>query len=271
MIPAQKQQALRAQYNPDGSALRAGQLRMVEMLVFLDRICRKHGLTYWLDSGTLLGAKRHGGFIPWDDDTDVCMPIRDVRKLERIMRKQHPSDEFVIQCRRTDKGYFGAWYVLRDLRSEYEQDSLLHQRREYRGVQVDIFPMESGAVPCLHRLAELWQRCWVDHPMDRIRSGFLARCVVVPSYYVLHWLVIPLLRLFGRRKDRFSPVYGVLYSWTNIPKSWVLPLGRASFEGHEFAVPGNAEAYLKESYGDWEALPETIRTHQVKIHFKEKE
>ena len=53
--------------------LRSCQLKQLEILKIFDRICRKHNLRYWIDGGTLLGAVRHKGFIPWDDDLDVAM------------------------------------------------------------------------------------------------------------------------------------------------------------------------------------------------------
>ena len=68
MITDTLQNELRERYNPDGSILRKQQLRMLEMLQYIDFVCKKHNIRYWLCSGTLLGAVRHGGFIPWDDD-----------------------------------------------------------------------------------------------------------------------------------------------------------------------------------------------------------
>ena len=64
---------LRKRFNPDGSLLRRQQLRMLELLEVIDVICRKHQIPYWLSSGTLIGAARHKGFIPWDDDLDIEM------------------------------------------------------------------------------------------------------------------------------------------------------------------------------------------------------
>ena len=73
MIDAKVQSQLRERFNPDGSMLRRQQLRMLEILLHIDRVCAEHNIKYWLSSGTLLGAMRHGGFIPWDDDLDIEM------------------------------------------------------------------------------------------------------------------------------------------------------------------------------------------------------
>ena len=62
---------LRKKYNPEGSILRKQQLRMLELLDFVDSICKQHNIAYCLDSGTLLGAARNKGFIPWDEDLDI--------------------------------------------------------------------------------------------------------------------------------------------------------------------------------------------------------
>ena len=68
-------------YNPEGSALRRDQKEMLKALVAFAEICEKHDIKWWLCSGTLLGAARHKGFIPWDDDIDVRMLRKDYEKF----------------------------------------------------------------------------------------------------------------------------------------------------------------------------------------------
>ena len=77
MISQSVHNALRDKYSPYGSPLRRQQMRMLEILLEIDRICKRHGIQYWLSSGTLIGAARHGGFIPWDDDLDIEMMRED--------------------------------------------------------------------------------------------------------------------------------------------------------------------------------------------------
>ncbi|MDE5947376.1 MAG: LicD family protein, partial [Prevotella sp.] len=94
--PAIDQAALRARFNPDGSLLRRQQMRMLDILIEVDRICRKHNIRYWLSSGTLIGAVRHKGFIPWDDDLDIEMLLPDYKRLMKVLPEELPEN-FALQ------------------------------------------------------------------------------------------------------------------------------------------------------------------------------
>ena len=84
------QDDLRARFNPDGSLLRRQQLRMLDILLEVDKICKKHDIRYWLSSGTLIGAMRHDGFIPWDDDLDIEMLRSDYVRLMKVLPSELP-------------------------------------------------------------------------------------------------------------------------------------------------------------------------------------
>ncbi len=85
----------------ESEILREAQLIMLDMLIEFDVICKKHQLRYWLDSGTLLGAVRHQGFIPWDDDIDISMPIEDYHRFLAVAPAELSSNVF-LQNRNTD-------------------------------------------------------------------------------------------------------------------------------------------------------------------------
>ena len=95
-------------FNPEGSVLRLHQMKMLRILEFVDRVCRKHGIRYWLSSGTLLGAARHGGFIPWDDDLDIEMLYRDYKRLMEVLPFELPSN-LVLQTMHTDSNYVAPY------------------------------------------------------------------------------------------------------------------------------------------------------------------
>ena len=82
--------------------LRACQLKQLWILEEIEGICRRHDIAYWLDGGTLLGAVRHGGFIPWDDDIDIAMRLEDMRKFVEVAQKELPEG-FILQSPYIDK------------------------------------------------------------------------------------------------------------------------------------------------------------------------
>jgi lipopolysaccharide cholinephosphotransferase len=134
------EQELRDRFNPDGSQLRKAQLRMLELLMFIDKVCSENDIKYWLDAGTLLGAKRHGGFIPWDDDADICMPKEELKKFQNVFFEKYADSSYVLQCEDTDPGALCPWVVLRDLKSEYLQDSDLHKKGVIEDFRWIFFP-----------------------------------------------------------------------------------------------------------------------------------
>ena len=148
LISPELQQKLRTQYNPDGSNLRRAQLRMVDMLKFIDEFCTKHNITYWLDYGTLLGAARHGGFIPWDDDTDIAMPIKDLLKFKKLLLKEGLPQELALQCKETDSYYWINWITLRDLNSKQIRmdDNTILEECKFKGIYIDIVAVEEMSI-----------------------------------------------------------------------------------------------------------------------------
>ena len=89
--------SLRDKYNPEGSILRRYQLSLLDILKEFDMFCKRNDIKYFLGYGTLLGAVRHHGFIPWDDDADICMDRENYTKLENILQGEKLSDNLCVR------------------------------------------------------------------------------------------------------------------------------------------------------------------------------
>ncbi len=115
----------------------------MDLLMELDRVCKKHGLTYYADSGTLLGAIRHKGFIPWDDDLDVAMMREDYEKLCEIAPSEftHP---YFFQTEYTDPGTLRGHAQLRNSETTAILKNEIHGAYAYnQGIFIDIFPLDN--------------------------------------------------------------------------------------------------------------------------------
>jgi lipopolysaccharide cholinephosphotransferase len=252
---------LKARFNPEGSMLRKQQRRMTEMLLVVDGICKKHGIRYWLCAGTLLGAVRHGGYIPWDDDLDIELMREDYLKLLKVMPQELP-DDYALQTHESDANYFYAYAKLRDRRSHLEE--LNHYDRIFKeqGVFIDIFPMEQAPQPLR------WISCRTLGFAYKVLnnpnySDEVAARKVRRIYRVNEKFVFPVLRALGKlwpmgEKIRYS--YGIPYNDIRL-HSYLFPLGTCQFEGHEMPAPRDCDAYLKDKFGDYMRLPSMDELH----------
>ena len=238
--------------------VREVQLRLLDLL---DGICDKYGLSYWLDYGTLLGAYRHGGFIPWDDDIDVSMPAKDYKKFLCIAQRELPDDVLVQDLSRSPNPRFN-YAKLRDLKSffcESETDV-----RIPCGVFIDIFPAtKSPRLPS--RFVNLL--CWFQYTCGRHAGLALSRLRRSPFFKIWDCLICIMYRSV---KAIVGGIYSLLYciapsnNWRapkDLPDRFIIsnddifPLTKHSFEGRAYSVPQNAEKVLELEFGNWRQLP----------------
>ena len=258
------QAVLRRRFNPDGSLLRRQQMRMLEILLEVDRICKKHNIQYWLSSGTLIGAARHKGFIPWDDDLDIEMLWPDYQRLMKVLPQELP-DTMALQNLDTDSNYFFFYAKVRDRRSHLEEINRYDRVWKEQGIYIDIFPFYRQPL-WIHMLSEKAQG-HVYKIMNRMgddnRELWKVRLITRFNEHLL----FPLLRMLCRfSKARETYGLGIPYHDPRHLED-ILPLTTSEFEGHELPVPKDCHKALTLKYGDYMRLPDIdkINLHVGKL------
>ena len=115
-----------------------------EILDVIHKVCSDHNLRYTLAYGTLIGAVRHGGFIPWDDDIDMIMPRDDYEKLLEIWENAAPAG-YILQNIRTNEDYTNTFSKVRKNHTTFLQDEAEAAKQYHKGIFVDIFPADRVA------------------------------------------------------------------------------------------------------------------------------
>lgn len=239
--------------------LRACQLRQVEILDAIDAICRRHAIEYWLDAGTLLGAVRHGGFIPWDDDIDIAMRAEDVERFVAVAPDELPEDLFVQTPE--NEPTKEPLVKVRCLNSFFVEGGDNFAQAYDKGVFVDIFP-------------------YVAFP--NVSEGFIRRTTrtMSRSRAILHkahyysWRAVAEWAWFGGQylwtrlvwsaaNVLFPPSRGERTGYRAINngcgnshlRRTVWPLSTVEFEGKTYPAPGNIDVYLRDLFGDYMQVP----------------
>ncbi len=248
---------------------------MLDLFAEFDRVCKKHHIHYMASGGTLLGAVRHKGFIPWDDDMDLMMKRDDYEKLceVAITEFKHP---YFFQTYQTDQHYNRAYAKLRNSETTSIQKNSRHVGYKYnQGIFIDIFPLDAVAptpiskkiqkFKCNYYMAQAAHSVslknnyqvtnggklfLIDQFLYRILGGLHPNCLNVEHN-------MKKLTYWCKKYSSKNPIYYSKLSFQPKNEKQLIPLNDIEdlilmdFEFLKIPVPKNFDEYLRRRYGDY--------------------
>lgn len=242
----------------------------------IDRICKKYNLKYMLDAGTLLGAIRHNGFIPWDDDADIAMTRSNFEVFRKIVKKELPNDLELLMPSDIKKGKvfydFTPRIILKRSKrhKDSKEDSFYDNKLNH--LWVDIFILDAlpksrlvgKVVKNLHKfiyLLAMGHRYKLDykkysgiHKILIFIFSTLGRFIPMPKLYVAQDV---LARKYNKKKHNslYYSNYQPDYLYVNLEKIWLKNMTEIKFEDILLSIPEAYDEILNLVYGDYMTLP----------------
>lgn len=243
------------------------------------RICEKHNIKYFMIAGTLLGAIRHQGFIPWDDDMDIGMLRIDYEKFINACEKELDRNKFYLQNDKMDRNYTYNFAKLRlngtEIIEEFSLDVETHQ-----GIYIDIFPFDNVPDNRVKRFIQykefwflknlLWIKCgYGDKYIKKQLSFKIAKCLV--KLFSIEFLKLKKYNVITRYENEKTTfvvagegAYGLKKE--TIQRNWIEILTEYNFETEKYFGISDYNGYLSYFYGDYMTLPpKDKRNHHQRI------
>lgn len=239
----------------------------LEMMDEIARVCKENNLTYVLNYGSLLGAVRHKGFIPWDDDMDICMPREDYEKFREIGKTQLRKG-YYLYC---SEDYPDCWSSIMKLMKKdtvFIRHGMEYESEDGQRIFIDIWPLDNVMGPAEKASAKIKAKKTRLTRILRLKikektGGQLGREEKVKMLFYrfisAKWLIRTRYRTITKWKNEKTEYWmsGGVYNYIKetMPKAWYLPTTTVSFEGHDYQAPGNYEEVLKHLYGNYMQIP----------------
>ncbi|MBQ8729870.1 MAG: LicD family protein [Lachnospiraceae bacterium] len=248
----------------DQETLRKAQLKMVEILEAIDNVCKKNDIEYFLCYGTLLGAVRHNGFIPWDDDCDIVMMKEHYERFIQCAERDLPST-FFLQHNGTDKAYTKKVTKVRMKDTKFIEHDESDNEKYCQGLFVDIFVwdyhygFEKSLTKCLRSIAALRykRKKYKKGSLKRVLVHLLTAIPYLVGYSTVQKVYCALSKIWCNNKDlQWLGREAKLQDCVFVKKSVIYPIRYdVGFEGRFFPVPNDYEKFLKDRYGDYMTPP----------------
>jgi lipopolysaccharide cholinephosphotransferase len=242
----------------------------LEMALDVKKICEKYSIRYFIVAGTLLGAVRHGGFIPWDDDLDIGMLREDYEKFIEVSKNELSNDNF-LQNWNTEPKFALPITKIRRIGTKFvEQNSAKVQIN--KGVYIDIFPFDQVPRKIMERRSQNIMT-YVIKRILLIRQGYKLwddkDCLKKLLYKILKiaskmisvnrakQILYKVMTKYNYINSDYIVTHGGSYGYwkETINKKWIENLTSIEFEGHLFPCPNDYHNYLINMYGDYMKLP----------------
>lgn len=239
------------------------QMQRCQLLILkeFDRLCKKNDLNYYLAFGTCLGAIRHNGFIPWDDDIDVCMPVEDFEVLCGL--KDEFKYPFFFQTADTDPGFPNTIARIRNSETTLIEKETSHLDINH-GVFIDIYPLfhcpSDSLVQKKKLLSSMLYRLFTAKTIPKNHGKIMK----IGSKLILGLTTDETKKKIRRKayqdlKNCYERKYYCSFygdeSKIRYESDVLFPTTLHKFEDDEYPVPANYDMYLKLTYGDYMMLP----------------
>ena len=254
----------------------------LDILKYVTEICDKNYLRYFLGGGTLLGAVRHNGFIPWDDDIDIMMPREDYCKLATLMRNL-THDRFIYLDYESCDGYFYPFAKVVDKRTRIiEKDCKLIEKL---GVYIDVFPIDEVSDDYeenekLFRKYKLYDFMLAAYKMKKPTKNNVFKLIIkyilklYMNLFSNYKKIIKKIELLGKKYKNTNTVAcisGRYFDKEIMPSSYIDTYKLQKFENYEFKIPVGYDEYLTKHYGNYMKLPpkeKQISNHSTEVYWR---
>lgn len=237
----------------------------LEILSHVGELLDKHGIRYYLIGGSALGAVRHGGFIPWDDDVDIAIFKEDEKKFLEICEKELDS-KYYLQTRKKEKEYIRAFYKIRKNNTACVEDIYKNLFNMHQGIFIDIFvlygvPKNKIMRNLMKAMVKLDTKMSYNSVPKNSGVKGIVRKLLFPFRHLIRdasQAVIDIIYVFCRLQNStyISNIYGTIpFDESIMPREYFGEPKYMQFEGKKFPVPSKVHEYLQKIYGDYMTLP----------------